>query len=869
MLTIIRCNDSFVEEEILYKARVKLSQFNNLQFVFNNFEDFKFDSSHNKNTVFVKCIKGDSNSVDYLRRMEKALCNLIDKKKLFIKRNGQVNTKFINRMTSSEPWDFCSVISEIFVADYLLALFGPHNFQYEEGKKSERKPDFIINTNDRLYSLEVRTLMKGSTEEKIETIFDQVCIYILNLIKERDLTCNIVIRTDTSRLCVNQEKQIDVERSRKYLTSYFDKLDILSLSRSKIAIDFEYVRRSVPLAEKTLDSKASQVFKNIPYSSFITFDQSHNATLDAIIEWLDKIEIKYLLLCPFDTLGIMMNQERSCVSMSPIDVDFEDKDLMTAGIAASEMNKKSFIDQIRRAIEDKNKLVQWKKGHPAIVVLDTFNWHFEYFDYQGFLSIRKPIEQELEKYPDISGVILFHEIVFGNEHYRFYDGRYIENRGCRPELRVTVEELQEANILRKYNDPVLTYDKRIDFQTLDEKQQVERIVDLINLESKLTREDDKIELLKTIELYLYRSQADNKIIIKLEPLIKKYCNDPEVYGVDASIIIEELDLCPLTPVSIRPLAASCQLKITKHDPSVENINFSVKLYDDSNTLIREAVCSNLGFLSEIDFQAAFKIAKQALDDNWRVRLYLGKYLQYIINEHEDEAFELIEEIIEKSKRQDTKLLKKDTAVEIAVHILTYKALRFKAQKFRKYFDIILNDASYPLEVKKIIAFTCKGDRLLFDKNLFDEVIGVYTTLVKSPSPSVYEYAAFHLFYNIQQKGEPYYEGIKPLLEILSRKNYDPSFPFWESAKVIIYLMAFCRQIPTEDTIMFLERLCHNYPFLVEKSPENWKVLDVLECLMEDKITPQSKEKVKSLILKLVKSGTPTAENLLKKLEDEV
>jgi hypothetical protein len=320
---------------------------------------------------------------------------------------------------------------------------------------------------------------------------------------------------------------------------------------------------------------------------------------------------------------------------------------------------------------------------------------------------------------------------------------------------------------------------------------------------------------------------------------------------------------------IRPLAASCQLKITKHNPSVENINFSIKLYTDSNTLIREAVCSNLKYLSEVDFQAAFKIAKQVIGDNWRVRYYLGKYLQCIINEHEDEAFELIEEIVEKFKRQDTRLREKDVALEIAVHILTYKALRFKAQRFRKYFDTILNDASYPVEVKRIIALTCKEDSLLFDKNLFDEVIEVYTTLVKSPLPTVYEHAALHLFCNIQQKGEPYYEKIKPLLEILSKKRYDPSFPFWESAEVIIYLRAFCRQIPVEDTILFLERLCHSHPFLVEKKSESWKLLEILECLTEDKITVQSKEKIKSLILKLVKSGTPTAESLLKKVDNEL
>jgi hypothetical protein len=201
--------------------------------------------------------------------------------------------------------------------------------------------------------------------------------------------------------------------------------------------------------------------------------------------------------------------------------------------------------------------------------------------------------------------------------------------------------------------------------------------------------------------------------------------------------------------------------------------------------------------------------------------------------------------------------------------LTHKALRFKSQKFRKYFDIILNDASYPVEVKRIIAFTCKVDRLLFDQNLFDEVIKVYTTLVKSPLPSVYEYAALHLFYNIKEKGEPYYEKIKPLLEILSKKSCDPSFPFGESAEMIIYLRAYCGQIPTEDSILFLERLCHSHTFLTDNRAVSWKVLEILECLTKDKIaTTRSKERVRSLILKLVQSGTPTAEILLKKADND-
>lgn len=84
----------------------------------------------------------------------------------------------------------------------------------------------------------------------------------------------------------------------------------------------------------------------------------------------------------------------------------------------------------------------------------------------------------------------------------------------------------------------------------------------------------------------------------------------------------------------------------------------------------------------------------------------------------------------------------------------------------------------------------------------------------------------------------------------------------------IYLVAFCRQIPIDDTIQFLERLCLNHHFLVDNRSESWKVLKILECLTEKKIPLHLKEKVRPLILKLVSSNTPGAEDLLRRVDNE-
>jgi hypothetical protein len=74
---------------------------------------------------------------------------------------------------------------------------------------------------------------------------------------------------------------------------------------------------------------------------------------------------------------------------------------------------------------------------------------------------------------------------------------------------------------------------------------------------------------------------------------------------------------------------------------------------------------------------------------------------------------------------------------------------------------------YSDDVKRIIAFVYKDDRLLFNEGLTDAVIQIYTKLIKNPSPMVYERVCFLPFYSLKEKGKPFYHKIKPLLELIS------------------------------------------------------------------------------------------------------
>jgi hypothetical protein len=433
MLTIVRCENDLVEDDLLDEARDVLNQFQNLNLIFDNFKDPSFNDKNNANIVFKICMNSSLNRdyLSYLRRLELALTNLIYHGKLYIRDRERINKKFINRMTSSSPSDFSPAISEILVADNLLSLFGPDNFQYEEGKKSESKPDFRITSKGKTYNLELKTLMKGTTKEKIETIFNEVCMSFLSELKDNgNLKCNIIIRLDTAKLCIDEEKRIDTEASKKYLFSYFDKRALLNAVGNDATINFEDIR-GVKFQEEDLERRASEVFRNESHPALIeTSKQKDNRIDNHIVEWLDKIKIKDLVLCPFDTLIVRRSMEASCVSISPIDINMEDEHSTIPGFSSSTMSKNSYIHQIQDALKRKDDLRHRKKNEPAIIILDTFDWHFNYFDYDEFVKLKRLLEEELKEYTDISGIILFHEISFGSKYNELYDGRYIENKYC-------------------------------------------------------------------------------------------------------------------------------------------------------------------------------------------------------------------------------------------------------------------------------------------------------------------------------------------------------------------------------------------------------------------------------------------------------
>jgi len=178
------------------------------------------------------------------------------------------------------------------------------------------------------------------------------------------------------------------------------------------------------------------------------------------------------------------------------------------------------------------------------------------------------------------------------------------------------------------------------FEELSEKEQENEIKRLISIHQNIITKSGKITLLESIESFLNKDKGKlNKgILFKLEPIVQKYLDDPNPQKDEFDMEKDQIGNSLLTYPTVRATAASCQFRLTYHNPTQENISLCVKLSKDENTLVREDVARNLRYLSVAHFPTSFEIAKKFQNDNHRILFYLMDYIRFITSAHSDESF---------------------------------------------------------------------------------------------------------------------------------------------------------------------------------------------------------------------------------------
>ena len=407
------------------------------------------------------------------------------------------------------------------------------------------------------------------------------------------------------------------------------------------------------------------------------------------------------------------------------------------------------------------------------------------------------------------------------------------------------------------------------FDELTEADQELEINRLISIYDQLNSKNEKLDFLKNVEIYLNkdRKKIKKETVLKLKPLIAKLCEDPdpdEDFGLTKDKVGHSLISYP----TIRASAASCQMRLTWHDPEENNILLCKKMANDKNTLVREEVAKNLRYLSVADFNTSLEIAHKFQNDGIRVQFFLVDYVRFILHSHTDESFEICKNMIEKLSNQETEE-GQDSIVEFLVSLIVFMTLKNKNSKFKFYFEKLLHDDSYDSTVKRIISFTCKNEEIIFDESLKSKVLEIYHVLLQNKNKKIREDADFFLLHTLTDKNKSFWPDIRPILETMSIMKYEARPDDFMQMNIINYIEKFWNQIP-EESVEYLYRIYDNNPHLTHSFHRGPHVIKMIEKMLESKVfSDASRNRLIDILMGFVKAGWPEAIILLKKIENNL
>ncbi len=850
MLTIGHCVGNERTEWQIEKAKKIIKKYPLLNEIFQDFTNISFSDISNQNTIFRKCIMDTVESNLYLREIEQKILALKENEKILSSQNStEQNKNFITKLKSNRPSDYLSVIAELQTAFEFLIVFGKNNWSYEAGKKNEKKPDFRVVFGQREVDMELISVMKGDTRTKIETVFDEVCLRYLCRLAKLKTNFTILIGIDTRSL-VGDKSGIRERDSINKLVKGLDDLKLKKMINLGIDLNLDFCEIKKIRNNYKFTIKDLGVFLANHYSN-------RTSDVNALTRHIKKIKYGFID-SPFEFISIKHEATSQCVAIHPI--DFHEKEDYKDPKSLATISNDSYIDQIRRAIKKKGKKGQRKKGNPAIILIETFNEHLQHYDDTDFEllpELVKCIQEEIKVFPNVSGVLLYGYVKFDKMERHLFDGIYIKNENASEALSISIEDLQEYNLMRRV-DPQLEINDLIIEKNEETEIQREKINKLINIYPKLVNKDDLILMLKSIYSFLLNDNIDNDLLEKLNKIIKECCIHTDPSGTtpfDSSDCTGVM----LMKSGVRNCATYCLFRFLKNDKE-SNLLFISRMSVDENTLVREAVADNLINLYVIDRMESLRIATQLIQDNQRIKCILIKFINHLASQNDQGFFTLAKFMINKYKQESYIRSEIDPMLSNMLRIVVKKGLCDKDQNYLNFIDAKIDNKEIGSLIKTVIALAITYDDLLNDNKLKNKIIEIFTKIYSSSeNPEMYPFS--QLLNGLCKNKKSFMPEISPFLEKIS--TIELKGPDYDNFYILDYLRLFWKENPE-----FLASIMNK--FITTNTINNLvynlnSILQIIADLITDgKLLPVVVQDLKKSIMHLISFDEPFFKRLYEK-----
>jgi len=906
LIGVINCIDNTRKIEHQKKkldtAKGRIREFKILNAVFNNFKDFEnLLNSTNElpPNLVLNLISSDYYKTGYIQsNLDKnpgthyELKKLDESMVLFSHSNSVRSLDYknvIKRLKSEKNFESIEAYLELIIGYEIAKKIGENNVLMQYQLPNGRRPDLVVQLGEKKVILELTGLNLSEPEVIINRIAEDVSKYILKKCKQKDFEMLLFI--EPSRvLRQDTEGRIDERKTESVMHYALDNLYLEDLAGFEGTLDFEEGVINIDTdtsPESILIPKRGQLIyvdrvhnpdKSVNDSSHIAENSGtgiKNSRSYGLFElWSKKVRLNDFLNSPIQRISYLKGED-GCVHVNSIDFDTSNEDRKTSpALQTSLLAKQGFIKHISRSIKSKVKQSQYESGYPFVIAIRAHEWRFAYeSEYDDFVPIRNNIQNFLQDYKEISGVILF-----TNSLYR---GRYIENKAAHQQI--SKDLFEKYNILEKPPEPLFTHDRKIEFPK-ESEDKIQRITELIEWESKIKPKDENVlayyaredleELFKNFDEFLKEDKIDEELLSQIDRVIKKYCEDQE-YKEDESEQrndpISENRIFLLGRMPLRAYAASSLILLMRHKNTLENMQFVISLSKDSNTYVRSSVCNMLTPLYGINDKIAVEIARDYCTDNKYIRWYLRSFLTYLYQKDKTKGLELFTLIISRYGKEELSKDGENILLRFAVSVITQTSLLKIDKKYEVLFRDLVTNEEYNIDVKREIIYSMREDRFILDDKVLKEVVNGCKLLLEHNSLEVKANVEFFLLYRLVERKVSLFPKIKILLDIISNIKYPTAILGYDHTyhfQILSYLEKFSSEFPAEASAYLIKIIDLN-EFLIH-SLHAHSIVGVLVTLFHYKgLDRASKEKLIVILKKIDRKMYWEASDLLDKIETNV
>lgn len=378
----------------LARARLSLSSFPKLQSLVENFKILENERSV-ENEFFYLCIYPRAE----LRQFEEFLTsfNVLswDKERLdHLKR----------RASGNDRQQSISALMEGLIARHYAQKPG---FEVEPSPKlsNGKIADLKVNFENKAVFIEMTALGTRQFEERLEKVYERVCDKILSSLA-RPRWVGIVI--EPTRLPVDDEGHLDVERATSLVEHYIERLNLPVLFYNPISIsysiNFDDIQE-LPEKQKSLYDHRAWTVGPHNMLELYDFDLSNLVMKEPVTSWARTVTPEMAEGCPI-VYFVISEHERPIVHIGTKH-SFPSR--------AAELERKAFLSHLTRRVRDKLSESQRDPGAANILVVWASNWLYHGYDRSeelhalGFKQIEDTLNRVMEEIatPELSCIKLY------------------------------------------------------------------------------------------------------------------------------------------------------------------------------------------------------------------------------------------------------------------------------------------------------------------------------------------------------------------------------------------------------------------------------------------------------------------------------